>query len=219
MQQRYGRCSTYRLGAIIARVGLALSLAVLARPLSFATAAPAHSAARHALRFTPQQDFPTNLPTRLVHPGTVLVAFRAPVNVVGTHIALAGGQGQFSTAAATSLSATLDALHTTRIVHILQGLPVDRLNAARARAEAATGRYITDFTQLYLVNFDPAINDGAAANRLARSPLVSSAMPDFLYHTPLHQAARAPAATRQAAAITTTTPGVAAATLPPNYSY
>ena len=186
----------------------------------------------------PQGELPTNLPSGLVHPGSVLVAFRTPVQVDNTqrHVALAAGQSA-PAADIAALSTVFDGLHTTAITHLFTNLPAAQLNATRARAEAATGHYVTDFTQVYQVSFDPSINDGVAANRLAASPLVSSAMPDFIFQTQ-SQRGGAPAlapgvgvhvlnvAPRQQSAIdrkrTAAHPGIArlnATTLPGNYSY
>ncbi len=148
----------------------------------------------------PQRPWATNLPATLVHSGVALVAFRTPVYLAagGTRVALsdaaAASRIHVDSVSADAFNGILDGLGTTNVEHLFAGLDATRLASARARAEAATGAYVTDFTQVYLVHFDPAINPGDAANRLARSPLVSSAMPNFKYHVPQRARAVSPAA-------------------------
>ena len=140
---------------------------------------------------SPQRPLPTNLPARLAHPGDVLVAFRAPVGVAGAQVASTGTSGAYRVNVARAqvdvraLNRTLSGLRTTRLTRLFAGLDTTRLNAARQRAMAKTGRYVTDFTQVYQVSFDPKINDGKAANELARSPLVASASPNFILPKPV----------------------------------
>jgi hypothetical protein len=169
-----------------------------------------------------QRPLPTNLSSRQVHPGSVVVAFRAPVRASGKHIAASGtGLSAAANNELNTLNRTLDSLRTKQVRHLFSNIPAATLNAARAKAQAATGEDITDFTQVYQIIFDPSINDGEAVNRLASSGLVSSAMPDWIYHQPPHEKARP---LTQAASVAVAAARAAGSrsgllTLPPNYSY
>jgi len=236
VQTKSSRRSIRRLRGGGRRLLTAFSLPVLlALPFGFAVPQTAYGAQAHAAQRvgddpqpSPQRSLPTNLPATLAHPGDVLVAFRAPVGVTATRVASAGTSGAYHANAATAqtdvatLNQTLSGLGTTRITHLFAGIDATALNAARARAMAKTGRYITDFTQVYQVSFDPKINDGKAANELARSPLVASASPDFILPKPVVQKDGLPAATtpREApGAHAAVTRSRAAALAIPNYSY
>ncbi len=238
MQTKSSRRSIRRLRGGGRHLLTAFSLPVLlALPFGFAVPQTAYGAQAHDAQLvgddpqpSPQRPLPTNLPATLAHPGSVLVAFLAPVGVTATHtrVASVGTSGAYhaNTAKArtdvATLNQTLSGLGTTRITHLFAGLDATALNAARARAMAKTGRYITDFTQVYQVSFDPKINDGKAANELARSPLVASASPDFILPKPVAQRDGLPAATmaREApGAHAAATRSRAAALAIPNYSY
>jgi hypothetical protein len=173
----------------------------------------------------------THLPSRSVHPGSVLIAFRT---------AVAAQHGRISTRRADALAANLPAaavanetrrvntilagLHATSLRHLFTNIPAAQLEAARARAMKSSGRYLTDLTQVYQVTFDPSINDGDAANRLASSGLVWTAMPDIKYSVPVHDEKGAATSTSTASKLLNRTTKAAASTadaaaLPVNYSY
>ena len=102
--------------------------------------------------------------------GETLIAFKTPVSVAGNQFVAnrAGGRrGRPRRAQPDALRASARPASSS----CSPTFPADQLNAARARAEAATGRYVTDFTQVYRVTYNPAVNAGAAANALAQSPL------------------------------------------------
>lgn len=127
---------------------------------------------------------PTNISPEQAHPGSALVAFRTSVKVSGHKI----GRGDNSNASDDELNTinkTLDSLGATSVKHLFTNIPASTLNAARAKAVADTGGYVTDFTQVYQVSFNPTINSGEAVNRLSASSLVTSAMPDLIFHTPI----------------------------------
>src|SRR4029077_309877 len=115
--------------------------------------------------------------------GEALIAFKTPVAVAGTQF-VANPAGNADPADLAALNQTLASLGTTNVQRLFTNISADQHNAARARAEAATGHFVTDFTQVYMVTFNPVNNAGAAANSLARSPLLSSAMPDWKYSVP-----------------------------------
>ncbi len=185
---------------------------------SVITASPA-SAAR--LPVPQHQLHSVHLPSSAVFPGSVLVAFRAPVTVsrARIHTTAAGARkAGFAPAAVSAETArvnkVLAGLHATSVQHLFTNVPTAQLQAARARAMKASGRYLTDFTQMYQVSFSPKINDGAAANQLASSGLVWTAMPNYKLHQPKDEPApltSKPASTHSGSA--------SAAALPPNYSY
>jgi hypothetical protein len=165
-----------------------------------------------------------NLPASLAHPGSVIVAFQTPVASSGDRVRRAA-QGGAATADLDSINATLAGLGATSVHHLFTDIPAQKLADARARAEAATGSYVTDFTQVYQVTFASAVNPGEAANRLSQSALVSSAMPDWIYRVPggesatltAEQAQQAIAAVKAAKLAKTGTPNASA--LPPNDAY
>src|SRR5262249_43234749 len=145
-----------------------------------------------------------------------------PVSVANNRFAESAA-GSADATQITALNQTLTAIGTTSVDHLFTNLPADQLNAARARAQAATGHFVTDFTQVYLISYNPAVNSGAAANALAQSPLLSTAMPDWKYSVPhgghlskarIKRAMRALARAKKAQA-----PNPSAATLPPNAAY
>jgi len=136
----------------------------------------------------PQQRlYPTNLPQKLVHPGSAIVAFKTPVQAKGARFTPAPS-GSASSSDVSALNQTLASLGTTKVVKLFTNVPAAQLNAARAQAERATGQYMTDFTQVYQVSYDPVVNSGTAANDIAQSTLVSAAMPDWIYHAPKDRA-------------------------------
>ncbi len=131
----------------------------------------------------PKPTLPTNISSEQAHPGSALIAFRTSVKVTGHRI----GRGDGSNASDDELNTinkTLDGLGATSVKHLFTNIPAATLNAARAKAIADTGGYVTDFTQVYQVTFNPTINAGEAVNRLAASSLITSAMPDLIFHTP-----------------------------------
>src|SRR5262245_44504682 len=167
--------SAHRILALGSAVLLVVSLcgSLLQPGVSIAQAAPK------------QPRLPTNLTNRQVHPGSVLVAFRTPVRASGNHVAPDGsGRTAASSNELNKLNGILDSLHATALRHLFTNIPAAALDAARAKAQAATGAYVTDLTQVYQVIFDPSINDGEAVNRLASSSLVSSVMPDWILRVP-----------------------------------
>ncbi|HZC52078.1 MAG TPA: S8 family serine peptidase, partial [Mycobacterium sp.] len=185
---------------------------------SFATAAPAS-----ALAVPPHQLHSVHLPASSVYPGSVLVAFRAPVSVSGARInttadgARRAGLPPASVATETDrVNNVLAGLHATSVQRLFTNIPAAKLQAARERAMRATGRYLTDLTQTYLVRFSPSLNDGAAANRLQTSGLVWTATPNFKLQKPMHEAA-SPISRPGAAPVSGSSSS--AAGLPPNYSY
>lgn len=169
----------------------------------------------------PQQRlYPAHLPGNLVHKGSVIVAFRTPVAARGRHFAR-NSRGHASAAQLDAFNKTLAALHATSVRRLFTNVPAATLNAARARAQAATHAYVTDFTQIYQIRYSPSINAGEAANRLGKSSLLSSAMPDWRYKVP-SDPAKLSATARQKAltaprASTTTSPTTGG--LPGNYSF
>ena len=130
-----------------------------------------------------QRVYPARLPAGVAHPGSAIVAFKTPVSAAGDRFAAspAGNAGASDIAA---LNSALASIGATGVRHLFTNVPAGELAAARARAEAATGRFVTDFTQVYQVTYDPKVASGTAANALARSPLVSSAMPDWIFKGP-----------------------------------
>ena len=102
-----------------------------------------------------QRSLPTNLSNRQVHPGSVLVAFRTPVQSSGAHVAAESGASvTASTPDLDQINRILDSLHATSVRHLFTNIPAATLNAARDRAVAATQAYVTDFTQVYQITFD-----------------------------------------------------------------
>jgi len=197
------------------RAGLVLGALAVVGLSSLATAQGATLQSPH------QRIYPA-LPASLVHPGEALIAFKTPVSVANNRFAESAA-GSADATQITALNQTLTAIGTTSVDHLFTNLPADQLNAARARAQAATGHFVTDFTQVYLISYNPAVNSGAAANALAQSPLLSTAMPDWKYSVPhgghlskarIKRAMRALARAKKAQA-----PNPSAATLPPNAAY
>lgn len=211
------RSTIRRRGIAAASAGL-LVAAAAGTSLTFAAGAQAArlDVPKHALHSV-------HLPSRSLHPGSVLVAFRAPVSA--TH-------GRIRTTAAGARRAGLPALavkndtdrvnrilaglHATSVSHLFTNIPANKLEAARAKAMRATGRYLTDLTQMYRVTFAKSINDGEAANRLQTSGLVWTALPDMRYKVPRHDTVTAPAGPTPVSADNA---ALTASTLPPNYSY
>jgi hypothetical protein len=146
-----------------------------------------------------QRSYPARLPAGVAHPGSAIVAFRTPVEAVGGRFA-ASPAGAAGASDLNAINTTLAALGATGVHHLFTNVPADQLTAARAQAEAATGRFVTDFTQVYQVTYDPKVNSGEAANELARSQLVSAAMPDWVYRSPKDPAKLSRAAAKRALA-------------------
>lgn len=208
---RASSCSRAWIGYCAA--GAALLCIVLSLPADVRAAPTAPS--------PKQRPYPTRLPSRVVHPGSVIVALRTPVAAHGRRFARSS-RGKASTSQVASINRTLAGLHATSVRHLFTNIPTARLNAARARAQAATHAYVTDFTQVYQVRFSHKINPGDAANRLARSSIVSSAMPDWRYRVPRDQARLSAAATQRAlTAPRASAPSANAAPpqFPTNYSF
>ena len=207
------RIRTRRGLAAISAVALVASVVVTA----LATAAPAAAA---KLDVPPHQLHSVHLPASSVFAGSVLVAFRAPVSVSGGRIKTTAEGAHRAGLSPTAVSnetahvnQILAGLHATSVQRAFTNIPDAQLQAARQRAMAASGRYLTDLTQTYLVRFSHSINDGDAANRLQSSGLVWTAMPNFKLQQPKPE--RTPGR-----------PGVApsgaassAAGLPPNYAF
>ncbi|WP_028060846.1 S8 family serine peptidase [Candidatus Solirubrobacter pratensis] len=130
-----------------------------------------------------QRLYPATLPADVAHPGSAIIAFSTPVQAAGARFAPspAGGAGAADVAA---LNSTLSSLGATSVEHLFTNVPAAQLAAARAQAQAATGRFVTDFTQVYQVAYDPKVNAGEAADELAKSKLLSAAMPDWIYRKP-----------------------------------
>ena len=169
----------------------------------------------------PQQvALPTNLSKSQAKPGEAIVAFKAPVASKGNQVTPAGATSN----EVAQVNSVLDGLHTVSVQHLFSNLPTAKLNEARQKAMQATNRYITDFSQVYLVKFDQAINAGEAVNRLAQTSLVSSAMPNWVLQAPSHEdkSLTTPAAQAQAQRQSRLAEPQAQANgikLPPNYSY
>src|SRR5262245_40768498 len=126
-----------------------------------------------------QRAYPA-LPAGVAHKGSAIVAFNTPVQAANGRFV----SSQASAADLNALNATLASIGATSVGHLFTNLPADELQAARAQAEQAEGRAVTDFTQVYQVTYNPAVNAGTAANDLAKSKLVSSAMPDWIFIKP-----------------------------------
>ena len=171
-----------------------------------------------------QRPYPAVLPPGVSHPGSAIVAFSTPVQATGDHFA-ASPAGAAGAADVAALNSTLSSIGTTSVKHLFGNVPADQLAAARAQAQAATGRFVTDFTQVYQIVYNPKVNSGEAANELAQSKLISAAMPDFIYRKPVEknkltraQARQARAALARAKAASQPAPSDAAA-LPKNAAY
>ena len=130
-----------------------------------------------------QRIYPAKLPADIAHPGSAIVAFKTPVTAAGDHFA-ASPSGNAGAADIAALNSALSSIGARAVRRLFTNVPADQLAAARARAEAATGKFVTDFTQVYQVVYDPKVASGTAANALARSPIVSAAMPDFIFKGP-----------------------------------
>jgi hypothetical protein len=130
-----------------------------------------------------QRVYPARLPAGIAHPGSAIVAFKTPVTAAGDRFA-ASPSGNAGASDIAALNSALSSIGATGVRHLFTNVPADQLAAARARAEAATGRFVTDFTQVYQVVYDPKVASGTAANALARSPIVSAAMPDWIFKGP-----------------------------------
>src|SRR3954454_4571544 len=150
-------------------------LAVLS--LAAALALPGTAAAAN------QRVYPARLPADIAHPGSAIVAFKTPVTAAGDRFA-ASPSGNAGASDIAALNSALASIGATGVRHLFTNVPADQLAAARARAEAATGKFVTDFTQVYQVTYDPKVASGSAANALARSPIVSAAMPDWILKGP-----------------------------------
>ncbi len=157
------------------------------------------------------------------------MAFNTPVQAANGQFA-AAPSSQADPAALSALNATLASIGATRVDRLFTNLPAAELQAARAQAEAAEGKTLTDFTQIYQVTYNPAINAGTAANDIAKSKLVSSAMPDWIFTKPTdpNKLTRAQRKTAQAAltkarvadkGATAPAPVSNAASLPKNAAY
>jgi len=199
--------------AAIAVAGAATSVALAGSSVAAAARLDVPQHALHSI----------HLPSSGVHPGSVLVAFRAPVSVSGAriHSTAQGAESAGLPVAAVMnetarVNAVLAGLHATNVRHLFTNIPAAQLEAARAKAMKATGRYLTDLTQMYQVTFASSINDGEAANRLQASGLVYTAMPDLKYKVPVREKATTPAHVQAAVAAA---PASRAGSLPPNYSY
>jgi hypothetical protein len=209
----------HRSFALLAVASLACSLVSV---VSVGAAVSTAGAATHTP--PPALHYPVNLPGSLAHPGSVIVAFKTPVAPAGDHVQKAA-RGGAAAGDINAVNATLAGLGATSVHHLFTDIPADELNAARAKAEAATGAYVTDFTQVYQISFAANVNPGEAANRLAQSGLVSAAMPDWKYQVPngdaaaltAEQAQQAIAAVQAAKQAKTGTPDAAA--LPTNDAY
>src|SRR5439155_918023 len=149
-----------------------------------------------------QHLYPNNLPRQVANPGSLLMAFNTPV------IARNGRFQHDSRGSATdqqlaAVNGALTSIGADEVDHLFTNIPAATLDAARAKAAAATHAFVTDFTQVYQVGFNPAVNSGLAANRMAASSsVVSSAMPDFVMQPPSRGEAQSisPAEVQQALA-------------------
>ncbi len=209
-------------------LGGGTAIAVVA---ALSIALPAGAASAKGIPAVAQAKHATNLPASSVHAGSVIVAFRGAVTTSGHHVSISANSARaagFDATAASNeakhVNSILDGLGATSVKHLFTNIPASKLNAARASAMKASGHYITDFTQVYQVTFNPKINDGEAANRLQSSGLVWTAMPDFKYQTTVQKNPQAtnehftkqvmPKASAAAKKSNST-----AASLPPNYGY
>lgn len=129
-----------------------------------------------------------------VNPGSLLVAFRAPVLARGAQVrvtpaaARAAGLPRASASrGAGQVNQVLHAVRATAMRHLFANIPAPALRAARARAQKATGQRLIDLSQVYQVIFDRDADERGAAASLAASPLVDAAMPDYKYATPRHE--------------------------------
>jgi hypothetical protein len=177
-----------------------------------------------------QRLYPTTLPSQIAHPGSAIVAFRTPVSSSGNRFTHGAG-GSAGTADLNAINQTLASIGASNVKHLFTNFPADQLNAARAQAEATTGQFVTDFTQVYQVTYDPKVNPGLAANKLAQSKLVSAAMPDWVYRTPQDPAKLSKAQVRTALAAVAkaktanhhgdgpSAPAPSTTALPPNAAY
>jgi Subtilase family len=203
---------------------LAACLALLVAIAYVASSPPArvHAAGFAAAK---QRLYPANLPSQVAHPGSLLVAFRTPV-VARNNRFEHDSRGSASDQQLAAVNQALTGIGAIGIDHLFTNVPAATLDAARAKTEAATHAFVTDFTQVYQVRFNPAINSGVAANRMTgSSSLISSAMPNFVMQPPSRGEAQAlsPAAVQQALAAPRAagvSPGaVSASGLPTNSGY
>jgi Subtilase family len=172
---------------------------------------------------TKQRLYPNFLPASVAHPGSAIVAFRTPVSAQGNRFGRGRGSGASDEELA-SINQTLAGLGADSVSQLFTNIPAAKLNAARARAQASTNAYVTDFTQVYEVSYNPAINPGDAANRLASSSLVTSAMPNWRFKVPSDPAPLTPSQVEQAladvaAARAGGSTGIDASGLPTNAAY
>jgi hypothetical protein len=158
-----------------------LAVAAMASAAVMVVSLSAGSSPVAAFTPPPNRHYPGNLPTTIAHPGSVIVAFKTPVASAGDRVS---GNGTASASDVDAINATLAGLNATSVRHLFTSIPADKLAAARAKAEAATNAYVTDFSQVYQVTFAADVNPGEAANQLGKSALVSSAMPDWIYKVP-----------------------------------
>src|SRR2546423_3044898 len=143
--------------AVAAVVLLTGALAVATSAVHGAAASPPPPAPRR---------YPV-LPASVAHPGTILMALSSPVAATGARVVAAATRT--SAADVGTLNAALASIGTTGVHRLFTNVPADQLDAARAKAEAATGAFVTDFTQVYRVDFDPAVNPDRKSTRLNSS--------------------------------------------------
>jgi hypothetical protein len=172
------------------------------------------------------------LPAGQVNPGSLLVAFRAPVSTAGARVrttpAAARAAGLDPNAAGpgeNQVNQVLGAVHASAVRRLFTNIPSEALRAARDRAQRATGAHLLDLSQVYQVTFDPRTDSAGAVAALARSPLVDAAMPDYRHQPPQREpspgAPVAPVAAPAQYGPAQSGPAQPAAVpaLPPNYGY
>lgn len=169
----------------------------------------------------------TPAPAGQVNPGSLLVAFRAPVSTAGarvrTTVAAARAAGLDPTLAdrgENQVNRVLGAVRASAVRRLFTNIPGEALRAARDRAQHATGTRLIDLSQVYQVVFDPRQDTAGAVAALTSSPLVDTAMPDYRYQTPRREpSVGVPFAPVAALAPYGPAEQPAAAGLPPNYGY
>src|SRR4029079_4033432 len=90
-----------------------------------------------------QRVCPARLPAGVAHPGSAIVAFKTPVTASGDRFA-ASPAGNAGASAIAQLNSALSPIGATHVRRLFTNTPADQLAAARARAEAATGKFVTD---------------------------------------------------------------------------
>ena len=117
-------------------------------------------------------------------PGSAIVAFNTPVQAANGQFA-AAPSSQADPAALSALNATLAAIGATSVEHLFTNLPADEL-AGRPRAGEAADRASPSPTSRRSTRSPTTRRStpGTAANDLAKSKLVSSAMPDWIFIKP-----------------------------------